>query len=76
MPEAAVLEPIRPENYKLLQQHVYSNSGIVLDGDKRYLFESRLTPLVRKLGLGSINDLCALLAAMREDGVGRQVTEV
>lgn len=75
MPEAALLEPIRPENYKLLQQHVYSNAGIVLDGDKRYLFESRLTPLVRKLGLGSINDLCALLAATREAEVGRQVTE-
>lgn len=75
MPESAIQEPIRAENYKLLRQHVYFNTGIVLDGDKRYLFESRLAPLVRKLGLGSINDLCALLAATRESDVGRQVME-
>ena len=41
-------------------------SGIVLEEDKHYLFESRLAPIVRQLGLGSINDLCALLRATRE----------
>ncbi len=74
MPELG-LETIRPENYRLLQQHVYSGAGIVLDGDKLYLFRSRLTPIVRKLGLSSINDLCALLAAARESEIGRQVVE-
>jgi chemotaxis protein methyltransferase CheR len=68
------MEAIRPENYRLLQQHVHSHAGIVLDGDKRYLFESRLTPIVRRLGLGSINDLCVLLAS-READVSRQVIE-
>jgi len=66
---------IHSENYRFLQQHVYSGSGIVLDGDKHYLLESRLAPLVRQLGLDSINDLCALLQATREAGVGRQVLE-
>ena len=66
---------ILPENYLFLQQHVYSQAGIVLEDDKHYLFESRLTPLVRQLGLGSINDLCALLQATRETEVGRQVVE-
>src|ERR1039458_5133189 len=63
---------IYSENYRFLQQHVYSQAGIVLEEDKHYLFESRLTPLVRQLGLGSINDLCALLQATRETEVGRQ----
>ena len=66
---------IYSENYRFLQEHVYSQSGIVLEGDKHYLFESRLAPIVRQLGLGSINDLCALLRATREIEVGRQVVE-
>ena len=47
----------------------------MLEEDKHYLFESRLTPLVRQLGLGSINDLCALMQATCETEVGRQVVE-
>ncbi|MBK9169794.1 MAG: protein-glutamate O-methyltransferase CheR [Bryobacterales bacterium] len=66
---------ILTDNYRFLQQHVYAQAGIVIENDKHYLFESRLTPIVRQLGLGSINDLCALLRATREPDVGRQVVE-
>ncbi len=66
---------IHSDNYRLLQEHVYSQSGIVLEANKHYLFESRLTPIVRQLGLGSINDLCALIQATREPDVLRQVVE-
>jgi chemotaxis protein methyltransferase CheR len=66
---------IHPENYRFLQQHVYTQTGIVLEEDKHYLFESRLAPIVRQRGLGSINDLCALIQATRETDVGRQVVE-
>jgi chemotaxis protein methyltransferase CheR len=66
---------IHAENYRFLQEHVYSQTGIVLENDKHYLFESRLTPIVRKLGLDSINDLCALLQATCQTEVGRQVVE-
>jgi len=75
MPSQPSVQEIHSENYRFLQQHVYSHAGIVLEEDKHYLFESRLTPLVRQLGLGSINDLCALLQATCEAGVGRQVVE-
>jgi chemotaxis protein methyltransferase CheR len=71
----ATVTEIHPENYRFLQEHVYSSAGIVLEGDKHYLFESRLTPIVRQLGLDSINDLCALLKATREPAVGHQVVE-
>ncbi|HZT33131.1 MAG TPA: protein-glutamate O-methyltransferase CheR [Bryobacteraceae bacterium] len=66
---------IRAECYRFLQEHVYSQAGIVVEEDKHYLFESRLTPIVRQLGLGSINELCALLAATREPEISRRVAE-
>ena len=66
---------IHTDNYKYLQEQVYSLSGIVLDADKHYLFENRLTPIVRQMGLGSINDLCALLRATGTPEIGRKVVE-
>lgn len=66
---------ICPENYRFLQKHVYAKAGIVLENDKHYLFEARLGPIVRQLGLGSVNDLCALLMATAEPEIGRQVAE-
>jgi chemotaxis protein methyltransferase CheR len=66
---------IHSENYRYLQSQVYSQTGIVLEEDKHYLFESRLSPIVKQLGLGSINDLCALLQATCAAEVGRQVVE-
>ena len=74
MPKQASVE-IREENYKFLQRHVYSQAGIVLEEDKHYLFETRLAPIVQELGLGSINDLCALLKATREEKISRSVAE-
>jgi chemotaxis protein methyltransferase CheR len=69
------LAGIYSENYRFLQEQVYSQTGIVLDGEKQYLFESRLSPIVRQLGLGSINDLCALLHSTPQAAIGRQVVE-
>jgi chemotaxis protein methyltransferase CheR len=75
MPAQTPVTEIRSENYRFLRDHVYSQTGIVLEGDKNYLFESRLAPIVRQLGLGSINDLCALMLATQEARLGRQVVE-
>jgi len=66
---------ICPENYRLLQKHVYSRVGIVLEDNKQYLFESRLAPIVKQLGLSSINDLCAILHNERNDEIGHQLAE-
>lgn len=66
---------IHPDNYRFLQEHIYSQVGIVLEEDKHYLFESRLTPIIRRLGLGTIDDLCALLKASRQTEISRQVVE-
>ena len=75
MPGEPPLAEIGTENYRFLQEHVYAHAGIVLENDKHYLFQSRLSPIVRQLGLGSINDLCAVLRATRPAELGRQVVE-
>jgi chemotaxis protein methyltransferase CheR len=67
---------IQPDNYRYLQELVYSGSGIVLEEDKHYLLEARLGTVARNRGLPSINDLCNLLRATRgDDGVRKQVVE-
>ncbi len=66
---------ILPENYRFLQQHVYAQVGIVLEEDKHYLFQSRLSPIVKQLGLKSTNELCGLLHARGNNELGRQVAE-
>src|ERR1700686_4300600 len=35
------------ESYQFLRDHVHTQSGIVLGGDKHYLFETRLDSVVR-----------------------------
>jgi len=66
---------IYPENYRFLQQQVYSQVGIVLEDDKHYLFESRLAPIVKRLGLGSINDLCTFLHTERGAAIAPEISE-
>ena len=70
-----IVADILPENYRFLQEHVYLQSGIVLEGDKHYLFESRLAPIVKRLGLGSINDLCAFLHTEKGAVIAKDVSE-
>jgi chemotaxis protein methyltransferase CheR len=70
-----IITQILPENYRFLQEHVHSQVGIVLEDNKHYLFESRLAPIVKQHGLGSINDLCVLLRTKRDVAFGHQVAE-
>ena len=66
---------ISDENYTYLQQQIYRSSGIVLDDSKRYLLETRLTPIVRKQNLKSINELCALLRTTKQSKITQEITE-
>jgi len=59
----ATKAPLEPANYQFLQEYVYRECGIVLDGNKQYLLEARLMPLAQQQQLTSLNDLCALLRA-------------
>lgn len=67
---------LNPESYRFLQDYVYRESGIVLDGDKRYLLEARLVPIVHHMHLGSLDELCTMLGRSSSNAVlKRQVVE-
>jgi len=72
---ATVTGTIHAENYRLLQKIVYDGSGIVLEQDKHYLFEVRLGSIAKSRGLGSINDLCALLRVPKEAGLHDEIVQ-
>jgi chemotaxis protein methyltransferase CheR len=63
------------ENYRYLQQEIYRESGIVLDEDKHYLVESRLTPVARNAKLANLDDLCARLRTKACPNLSQQVME-
>jgi chemotaxis protein methyltransferase CheR len=75
MASQTLITAILPENYRFLQEHIYSQVGIVLEDNKHYLFESRLAPIVKRHGLSSINDLCNVLHVKRNGEIGQQVVE-
>ncbi|BDC51782.1 chemotaxis protein methyltransferase [Bryobacterales bacterium F-183] len=66
---------ISTENYSFLQQHVYRESGIVLDNSKQYLLEARLSPIARREGVGNVDGLCNLMRAVSREDLRREVVE-
>ena len=50
-----------PLDYDFLRKCLKQRSGLVLSADKQYLVESRLLPVARKAGLGSLGELVAAL---------------
>ena len=46
-----------PDSMSFLRELVYRRSAIVLHPEKAYLFDSRLAPLAREVGLGSVDEL-------------------
>jgi chemotaxis protein methyltransferase CheR len=46
-----------PLEYDYLRRLLKERSGLVLSNDKQYLIESRLMPVVRRVGLASLSDL-------------------
>src|SRR5271168_3049432 len=50
-----------PLDYDYLRKCLRQRSGLVLSADKQYLVESRLLPVARKAGFGSLGELVAAL---------------
>lgn len=75
MGSPTITPEISSENYRFLQEHVRAQVGIVLEDNKHYLFESRLTPIVKQHGLGSINELCGILRARGNASLDHEVVE-
>jgi len=66
---------ISPANYSLLCRLLRERSGLVLFGDKQYLVESRLVPVARRHGLGSIDDLCRAARNPGAEAIRVDITE-
>jgi chemotaxis protein methyltransferase CheR len=62
------------ESLTFLRDLVYRRSAIVLQADKHYLIDSRLAPLAREAGLGSIDELVGRIR--REDAAAPLVRRV
>jgi chemotaxis protein methyltransferase CheR len=63
------------QDFDYVRRFLRERSAIVLEADKRYLVESRLTPLARRLNLQSIGELIGRLRANSLNGLPAQVIE-
>jgi chemotaxis protein methyltransferase CheR len=64
-----------PENLAFLRDLIYRRSAIVLDAEKDYLLDSRLTPLLKEAGLASIDALVVKLRQAEGTPLARRVVE-
>lgn len=64
-----------PESFSFLAGLVKARSGIVLTADKGYMLETRLGPLLRRDGIGSLDALALRLRSPREESLVADVVE-
>jgi chemotaxis protein methyltransferase CheR len=62
-------------DFDYIAQLLRQRSAIVLEPGKEYLVESRLLPIARKVGDGSVSDLVARLRAEPDDGLQHAVVD-
>ncbi|MCL2469142.1 MAG: protein-glutamate O-methyltransferase [Alphaproteobacteria bacterium] len=66
---------MKQEDYDLFATLLKQRSGLVLGRDKVYLLESRLTPVIRKHGLKSLEELAQSIRSKRDEPLLRDVTD-
>ena len=64
-----------PQDFHLMSTLVRERSGLVLSEDKAYLLESRLTPITRKYGMKSLDDLVDAIKTKRDEDLIGEVVE-
>lgn len=64
-----------PTNFQFLAGFLKKRSGLILTSDKTYLVESRLNPLVRRLGYQGLDALVEALRSGRQPSLETAVTE-
>ena len=63
------------DDYEFLRARLKERSGLVLSAEKQYLVESRLLPVVRRWGLGSLGGLVAAVRAAPDGVLAIEVVE-
>lgn len=66
---------MRKEDFELLSKILKERSGLVLSEEKIYLLESRLTPIARKKGMETLDDLINEIRLRRKEDLLREVTD-
>jgi chemotaxis protein methyltransferase CheR len=66
---------VAARDFDYIAQLVWQRSAIVIEPGKEYLVESRLLPLARKTGAGSVSALVAQLQAQPDAGLHHQVVD-
>lgn len=64
-----------PQDFELMSALVRERSGLVLSEDKAYLLESRLTPITRKHGLKTLEELVAAVKTKRDETLIGDIVE-
>lgn len=64
-----------PNDYDYLRVFLKQRSGLVLNNEKQYLIESRLMPVAKRAGLGSITELVLKLREFGSTQLQEQVVE-
>ncbi|MBD8909552.1 CheR family methyltransferase [Methylorubrum zatmanii] len=62
-------------DFAFLREYLRKRSGLSLGPEKRYLVESRLTPICRRFGIATLADLVGTLRLSREGPLERAVVE-
>ncbi|HWA16463.1 MAG TPA: protein-glutamate O-methyltransferase CheR [Gemmatimonadales bacterium] len=67
--------PLSPGDFQFVSQLVRQRSAIVLEPEKSYLLEARLSPLAKAEGHASLEAMIAFLRAQPNNGLHRRVVE-
>ncbi len=68
-------KPIVDDDFAFVRSFVRARAGLMLSPEKRYLVESRLGPVCRKLGMPDLSGLVRNLRAGRDRALERAVVE-
>lgn len=66
---------MRKEDFDMLSKILKERSGLVLTEEKIYLLESRLTPIARKKGMETLDDLINEIRLRRKEDLLREITD-
>lgn len=64
-----------PSDRELVSQLCATRVGVRVDPEKAYLIESRLAPVARRDGFGSVGDMLSMLRERREDKLAWSIVE-
>ena len=64
-----------PGDRELVSQLCATRAGVRVDPEKAYLIESRLAPVARRDGFGSVGDMLSMLRERREDKLAWSIVE-